>query len=604
MPTPTILIVTANDAEGSLSRLSDEAKEIQRILNSVPEKAYEIILLPSAKIVDIIEVFKVPNRIIEVFHYAGHADGATLQLKDDDASARDLAAKIQSAGTVKFVFLNGCATMGQVNYFHTAGVPLVLATSRKVGDERAYWLATQFYAYLLSKQSVQKAWKEVRTDANLLHKNIPFEISRHVYTRKEEANTSDLAWRLYQLEDREQTDYNLPFLSNNKITTSLSHTIFLEKLIFALDDLDNPALQQIQKLGVDIKRAIYVSDNKKISALLEVLPYPIGIRLRKIIAKPEQRSNDYYRELLYDYAFFFETLLYQTFALLSAKIWQDKEKAFVQLPDKMKTLQNFLRQNRLSETPDTYVDSIHVLTDWLRLYNPNAIPFTDDFLNYLYTDSFQEATRFFFLQKRYFQERIRLEEENALHYCALSQQYINASFPEFTFLLNYVMASVRGIKVKNFRHLPTDYAPIENIVSNLFVSDAEPSSLPGQEMMENKFVLSFYKSKPSIGLHSLNLFPFIIDRNVFTGKPNDEVDLYLLIGIFATPAKTEAFHFVSIENPGEVWRFDPTEQQVSLLHTHEETTLIHEQNHLMADAWEFKNYLAEYQSQFLQRLQS
>ncbi len=52
----TILIATANDKNDSLHKLEEEGKEIQRILNSVLRKNYDIVLLPHATTEDITNV--------------------------------------------------------------------------------------------------------------------------------------------------------------------------------------------------------------------------------------------------------------------------------------------------------------------------------------------------------------------------------------------------------------------------------------------------------------------------------------------------------------------------------------------------------------------
>jgi len=62
MPKPTILIVLANDSRGSLEKLSSEANEIQRILNGVPGREYEVVVVPEASIKDIVEEFKLQGR--------------------------------------------------------------------------------------------------------------------------------------------------------------------------------------------------------------------------------------------------------------------------------------------------------------------------------------------------------------------------------------------------------------------------------------------------------------------------------------------------------------------------------------------------------------
>ncbi len=603
---PTILLVTANDPDARLHKLSEEGKEIQRTLNSATGRDFDVALLPDTSIRDLIEEFKVPNRQIEILHYAGHADGQTLRLADNDADASALAEKIRLQGTVKLVFLNGCATKGQVTFFHAAGVPFVIATARPVGDEKAHWLSTQFYQYLTLRRSLRGAMEEVVIDAKRLTKKIWFRDDRGISAFSDEApaEPAEFEWGLYVKPGQEAADYSLPFSSRAAQQASdLRHTAFLDKLLFALENVSGAELAEIKKLTANIRRGGNVPDNTKIAELLKVLPYTLGVRLRQIVADPNERNDDYYRGLLYDFVMFFETLLHHSVALLAAQVWQDKEKTFAHPPADVKTLHNFLHQNRLMEPPESYLPALEMLTNWLRSANPEApLPLGDAQWNYLRSPKFREASDFFFLQKQYFWQRVRRKEEETLEHCVIAQAHVNEAFGHFSFLVQHVMASVRGINVINFRHLPQDFDPIENIVSRLVVSGSEPEPMPGRAMMENKSVLSFVGGELGIGLSSLNLFPFVIDRNVFTGKPNNEVDLYLFAGYFSPKAESggsDCFHFVSVKNPEMVWQFDENSYAVSLLHLGEKTSETHEQNHLMANAWEFKNYLTEYRNQFL-----
>lgn len=601
---PTILLVTANDSTYRLDKLAAEVKEIQRTLNSAYGRDYETVLVPETSIEDLIKEFNVPDREIEVLHYAGHADSHSIRLTDGSADAEALAAKIKTRQTVKFVFLNGCATKGQVKYFHEAGVPFVLATSRPVGDDKAHWLAAQFYQYLTLNRSLRQAMEEVVIDAKKLTRKIFFSNDRGICGFNDNISDETLEWGLYINPAQEGADYTLPFSRHRQeVAPELQHTVFLSNLVYALDKLDSPHIGEIKKLAVNIRKGLQVSDDLKIRELLKVLPYTLGVRLRQIVADPDECSDDYFRGLLYDYAIFFETLLHHMLALLSAKIWQEKKHSFQCMPKEIEEVRSFLRHNRLHEPPDSYAPVIGILDNWLRATDAqSALLLGQEQKDYLQSSAFQDACGFFFLQKQYYWQRVRLKTAEALENCVLAQQHLNVAFRSLRFLVKYIMASVRGINVMNFRHLPLEY---DNIVSKLVVAEAEPAPIPGEGMMENKSVLSFYEAQPAIGLDSLNLFPFIIDRNVFTGKPNNEVDMYLLIGYFpGGEGGCDCYHFISASNPGKVWRFDEQKDHVSLLHLGEETTAVHEQNHLMANAWEFKNYLREYRNQFLQLSQN
>ena len=147
----------------------------------------------------------------------GHANGSALRLNDTDANAQALANKLRSLGTLKVVFINGCASRGQVAYFHAAGIPFVVATSRAVNDEKAFWLAKQFYEYLSKGHSVREAFDEVVNDANLQQINIPFGSSRDML-KITEAQDDSFAWGLYVREGSEKENYFLPLGDKDALT--------------------------------------------------------------------------------------------------------------------------------------------------------------------------------------------------------------------------------------------------------------------------------------------------------------------------------------------------------------------------------------------------
>ena len=56
---------------------------------------------------------------------------------------------------------------------------------------------------------------------------------------------------------------------------------------------------------------------------------------------------------------------------------------------------------------------------------------------------------------------------------------------------------------------------------------------------------------------------------------------------------------VLINRPGEVWRFDENQEEVSLLNIGEIASRAHEANHLMTNTYELRHYLQQFKAQFL-----
>ena len=598
-----ILIVTANDPNDRLQMLAREGKDIQFLLNAASRKNYEVVLLPETTTADIIKELNVPNREVEVLHYAGHANGASLRLNDTDADALALTDKLKSLGTLKLVFINGCASKGQVGYFHAANIPFVIATQRPIEDTKAVWVATQFYQYLSLGRPVREAFEEVVKDAKFQQKGIAFTNERGI-GRVSDIKTDSFDWGLYIREGFEDSNYTLPFSAKMvSDTEGVNHTIFLDNLIYALENVDSPSFNAIKKLATNLRRG-NMANGKKISELLKTLSYTLGVRIRQITAEPDDKSSEYYRELLYDYVFLFETLLHHTASVLIAQIWQEQVKALQHKPVDFQEILDFWKKNRVQESPLGYKDLITRLLHWLSdadIANPYSDEDTEGMLGYFNTPAFEQACNYFYQQKRYFEQRVRLNEDESLENCFVAQQYLITAFQALKHVTAYFMASVRGINVVNFRHVATEFG---NIVSKLVVTEADPTSVFGSKMLENKSILC-YKSDDSdldnlIDVDTtMNLFPFLIDRNVFTEKTNSEVDLYLFTGYFADTTGKPKYHFASVQNPSKIWQFDETQNHVNLLHIGETADFAHQANHLMANAGEFKSYLTEFKNLFL-----
>lgn len=94
---------------------------------------------------------------LRIFHFSGHADPAMLQVNNNlytpvtifsEALSRNLGLFCRQ---MKLVFLNGCSTKAQAEFFLDNGVPAVIATSRPVIDTVACAFAERFYKKFTSE---------------------------------------------------------------------------------------------------------------------------------------------------------------------------------------------------------------------------------------------------------------------------------------------------------------------------------------------------------------------------------------------------------------------------------------------------------------------
>jgi hypothetical protein len=158
-PKPVFLFVFANDAAQSL-RLDDEWRAAERALQAAEDAgSIRFNLTPSTKKEDLWDKFNRFAQQIAVFHYGGHSNGAGIDLVDTELKGKNLATLLGLERNLKLVFLNGCANADQVKVLFERGVPLVIATSVPVADERAAQLARAFYTALTAGRTIAEAFE-------------------------------------------------------------------------------------------------------------------------------------------------------------------------------------------------------------------------------------------------------------------------------------------------------------------------------------------------------------------------------------------------------------------------------------------------------------
>lgn len=163
MPPPAaILLAFANDwvdDKRHLRSLLDESKAIGDALAPLVEAG---LLLPfpihNATVDDVIGTFRQRryHGRIRIFHFGGHASGATLLFEDKaghptEAHASGLAGYLGRQEGLVLVFLNGCCTEPQVRQLRQAGVKAVVATTRAIRDDVAAEFAKGFYAEICAR---------------------------------------------------------------------------------------------------------------------------------------------------------------------------------------------------------------------------------------------------------------------------------------------------------------------------------------------------------------------------------------------------------------------------------------------------------------------
>lgn len=164
---PVILAAFANDHSDQarfLRNLSTEAQRIQKVLEPAAELC-PLVLLPGAKLEDILDAFQKYRDRVVVFHYAGHANGFQLLLESTSGGvhrigAKGLASFLGQQQGLQLVFLNGCSTERQAEDLLAAGVGCVIATTQAIDDAVATDFSARFYKGIVTGAPLQAAYSE------------------------------------------------------------------------------------------------------------------------------------------------------------------------------------------------------------------------------------------------------------------------------------------------------------------------------------------------------------------------------------------------------------------------------------------------------------
>ena len=150
---------------------------------------------------------------VRIFHYAGHASGSTLQLEshrgEESAHSEGIAGLLGQSNSLDLVFLNGCATYGQVETLLDKGVKAVIATSVAINDNKAYKFSIKFYETLAKGQTIGDAFEAAKSFLIQLG-NAPVIQKKGLKLRRENKSET-MPWGIYTKEGNEAVlDKKLP----------------------------------------------------------------------------------------------------------------------------------------------------------------------------------------------------------------------------------------------------------------------------------------------------------------------------------------------------------------------------------------------------------
>jgi anti-sigma28 factor (negative regulator of flagellin synthesis) len=262
IPTETIenaqplvaLLIFAEDTKDPLGNLKEEEKEIQKALLHFKKAGGNIEVITLSSVDELFDYFTLYKGQIGLIHYGGHASGNGLHIDGTLANATGLANLMGQEPNLQFVFLNGCATAGQVKLLQENRVKTVLATAVPINDAKASNFATRFYqnlTYFGGSNTLKNAYEHAKAYIETTETS-PVNIQTRGFVTDDEL-LETFNWALYALPNFESSlNWKLPKIGVDK--TKKVETIETETPTEQPKNNNEP-LSDIERQGLEEQKA-------------------------------------------------------------------------------------------------------------------------------------------------------------------------------------------------------------------------------------------------------------------------------------------------------------------------------------------------------------
>lgn len=542
-----IFLAAALNAEGaSLSGLVPELSAIEKSLRPLHERGvWSLISNRAAATQDIFDVFSSEKGQISIFHYAGHADQQELKLQGG-GHVKGISGLfgLTQGNNLRLVFLNGCASRGQVKSLHEAGVGAVIATARPIGDEAALVFATTFYQeWVKEDTTLAYAFDVAKQRVDALEQARQRPISRDINfgasdAEEDEVENTEFLWGLYH--NPAQTAAEREALSNWAINPhpQLAPQVLKTVKTQAMESLQD-LLYEFKERDEDARAELAADDSKDaLLVLITRLPWMIGTHLRRLFALEESRSMaepgiERLRELVNAYT---ELTRFISYIALSA-LWDDRQKK--EESDK------FTAHKFPAILPDDAgqdrTDYIYLLRQYYEILN--VIPgdpigleaHIAEFLKvidadltdgYRFMEELKLATAETETQRLNTLIQSRTGKAEGLSEICLQTEALFAGFLQAAlFLTDYKLYSIRSISVDKIRLLDMEQPFVHRtMMLHAAFSDIKLLPTPRTDASDNYCILLAPRKQDGKDplKNALNISPFYLDRNAFLSNKSDQ----------------------------------------------------------------------------------
>ena len=452
-----------------------------------------------------------------------------LLLEDQAAQSKGLAKLLGEQQNLKLVFLNGCSTKAQVEELFQAGVKAVIATSVKIQDRMAVQFAQAFYQALANKRTIKRAFEFAKSTIETTFANTPeMDIHRDLVgaTPSPESASETMPWGLYVQKNaaEEVLSWRLPYyreigLPKDMINYIGQHFKVNRYIVMVLDEMcrynKDIYSQMVETVdGEEVKK----DSSTYLDLVIQNFPWVIGSQIQ-LLRQKNQPNQDRFQQLLSTYMICSQTLYF----ILLSNFWDERRRLGFNIPkgflERLKTPKGEILQS-------DFLGKLLELHQILQQADAQLfVPELDGFCLELQGDSHLAKARTYLtkLQKSYPHNDLN----NIGKLCLTTEQAVAVLLQKAAFLADYRMLTIRDINIDNPRYSKEVYElnmgalnAIVNTSLSLYEDDAKRRKASYSNC--NSIVLASNEKELK---QSLNLSPFIIDKNTYLN--NNHIDLFM-----------------------------------------------------------------------------
>ena len=533
---PIIILAFSNDQDAYLQMIVRERKSIFKALQQHQDRGYiQVHKEENTSIEDIFDLFNRYADRIAIFHYGGHANGTHLQLeagvgKAEMADATGLAQLLGQQKALQLVFLNGCATQDQVEQLFSCGVKAVIATAVPINDEMATEFAEQFYHALANKAGIQVAFQTARAFITTRYgkqKEVSEFRALQWAGKNEAGSATGVPWGLYvNANGDEALAWKLPEAAEHQVIirgaavtakTGASVNNELIETLFNAVAKHSPEVRVLWEAAKQSKR----QDLRMVrQQIIDSFPAPVGEQLRKLFA-----GNTIDVQRLRQLVLTYETVAKLLCFTVLSQLWNARHDnpALTLSNDHLVECNSFFALTTDSQATFNYFKLIAAVG---KILQENKIaPFMEEFADLgdvLQQETFDRAHRFM-EEMRAELLRGKVAAEEIESFCLQAEKHLGTILSALAFVVKYKLATIKGIDFIKSRHKAPKYRHNQVILDRVTAGIMDSAEVY-PAFTDNESVI-FLKDVDDVTDY-LNLTPFVIDENAFTGDQSSKLFFY------------------------------------------------------------------------------